>query len=267
MKNEVKQLLRDLRTAVMLGGSEAVNSALDGLLRLPGVSSNDPMTDNFIDQVILPVGETLARLSSDQLRPLLKHNLAAGRAAGAAAFAHRFAKNNDSTLKDLHQSAIDPRPDVRKALGRALFNLSETSPEEIYKLGESWLKQLTPKLRQTALLFFPALVQNQRVNIVEILRPLGEDEDPGVRACLVDALVALASTGYPDPVLELLSLWSKETSPNAWVICRSISSSWAAGYPAEAESILREVRSKTRESSLISNSLKALKRHGIEINL
>jgi hypothetical protein len=267
MKNDVKQLLRDLRTAVMLGRSEAVNSALDGLLRLPGVSSNDIMTDNFIDQVILPVGEILARLNPDQLRPLCKHTLASGRAGGAAAFAHQFAKRNHLTLKDLVQSASDPRPDVRKALGRTLLALSKTSPEKIYALCESWLKQPASKLRQTALIFLPALAQNQKTRIVELLSPLGIDEDPGVRAGLVDTLVTFSNTGYPEPVLELLTLWSTEPSPNAWVICRTLSSSWAAGYPSEVESILREVQNKTRESSLISNSLKALKRHGLEINL
>ena len=61
-KNETRQLLRDLRAAVMLGQPEAVDMALDGLLAFPGVAANDRMDEGFIEQVILPVGEVLKTL-------------------------------------------------------------------------------------------------------------------------------------------------------------------------------------------------------------
>ena len=54
MKHETKQLLRDLRVAAMLGQPEAIDIALNGLLALPGVASNDRMSDGLIEQVVLP---------------------------------------------------------------------------------------------------------------------------------------------------------------------------------------------------------------------
>jgi len=76
MKAEIKQILRDLRAAVSLGRLEAIDIAMNSLLDLPGVASNDQMNEGFIEQVIIPVGELLAGLKSSQLRPLLTHPLA-----------------------------------------------------------------------------------------------------------------------------------------------------------------------------------------------
>ena len=56
MKTEIKQTLRDLRAAAILGRPEAVDIAMDGLLALPCVSANDRMSDGFIKKVVLPVG-------------------------------------------------------------------------------------------------------------------------------------------------------------------------------------------------------------------
>ena len=70
-KADTRQLLRDLRAAVMLGQPAAVDEALDGLLAFPGVAGNDRLDEAFIEKVILPVGEVLRKLPSNHLRPLL----------------------------------------------------------------------------------------------------------------------------------------------------------------------------------------------------
>ena len=265
MKTEVKQLLRDLKAAAMLGRPEAVDIALDGLLAIPGVASNDRMDDGFIDQIILPVGKALTTLKSSQLRPLLNHPLVAGRAISASGLAHHFIEGKDATQKDLRKPAGDARPDVRKSLGRTLFTVAEVDPEKLLNLGTTWIMQSSPKPRHTALIFIPALTSQYGKRIVGLLGPLAADEDRDVRAALVDALKALGHAGLAETVLELMSMWGSESKPNAWVICRVISSSWAVGYPDEVGTILRDLESRVGKSSQISNAVRALERHGLKI--
>jgi HEAT repeat protein len=267
MKTDDKQLFRDLRAAVMLGKPEAVDIALDGLLRLPGVSSNDRMSNGFIQQIILPVGEALAGLRSPQLRPMLTHQLAVGRAVGAVALAHRYVNENDATPKDLRHPGSDTRQDVRLALGKALVEVSMADPEKTIDLGKTWITDPAPKLRATALIFIPTLIPKHKDQIMNLLGTLGTDENPEVRAALVDALITLARNGYPEQVLGLLFSWASEHHPNSWVICRTLSASWASDHPCEVESILRTIQSRKADAGHIDNALKSLKRHGIDISL
>jgi hypothetical protein len=267
MKTGIKQLLRDLRTAVILGRPEAVDIALDGLLNLPGVSSNDRMSQGFTEKVVIPVGEALAGLKSSLLRPLLAHHLAVGRAVGGVALAHRYVKSNDSTQKDLLQPGNDSRSDVRLALGRSLIIVSEADPEKIISLGTTWIKHSSPRLRYTALIFLPELAKNFEVEIIGLLGTLSTDPNPEVRAALVNALNHLAEMSFSRSVLGLLSLWSSESQPDSWLICRILSGSWAVNHAAEVKSILQEVHAKIGESSHVTGALKALKRHGFEIDL
>ena len=267
MKTEIKQLLRDLRAAVMLGRPEAIDIALDSLLELPGISSNDQMSDGFVEQVVIRVGEVLSGLKSSQLRPLLAHPLAVGRAVGGVSLAHRYVKYGDSTPKDLHHPGNDTRQDVRLALGRSLFVLTQAYPDATMRLGTSWIKQSSPRLRYTALVFLPALAHKFESEIIGLLGIASTDPSQEVRAALVNALNDLAISGFTNSVLGLLSLWSSESQPDSWLICRVLSSSWAANHAAEVKSILQEVYAKTGESSHITGVLKALKRHGLDIDV
>jgi hypothetical protein len=267
MKPEIRQLLRDVRAAALIGSDEAVNSALDGLLLLPGTSSNERLNDQFIDQVILPVGDALAELRSQQLRPLLKHNLTVGRAIGAVTFAHYYAKHDESTPKVLSQIAADSRPEVRKALGKSIKKLSETYPERTFELGKNWLDQSAPKLQQVALMFIPSLVEKYEAQIEGLIYPLGREEDKAVRAELVNTLTAIARAGFPNLVLKMLTKWSMDEAPGGWVICRTLTSSWAASYPSEVKSILLKIQPMSSNKGEIKNTLKALKRHGLEISI
>jgi HEAT repeat protein len=267
MKTEIKQLLRDLRAATMLGNPEAVDIALDGLLELPGVSSNAKMSTGFITQVVIPVGEVLSSIKSPLLRPLLAHPLAVGRAIGGVALAHRYLKQGDSTQKDLHQSGNDTRSDVRLALGRSLHSLAKIDPDATISLGTTWIKGSSPRLRYTALIFLPALAEKDETEILALLDIANTDPNLEVRAALVDALSDLAKSGYAGSVLSLLSRWSSGSEPDSWLICRVLSSSWAKNNATEVKSILKETKAKTGESSQITGALKALKRHGLDIDI
>ena len=267
MKTDLKQLMRDLRAAVMLKRPEAVDVALNHLLGLPGVASNEQMTGSSIDHVVLPVGETLAALNSPLLRPLLTHPLAVGRAVGGVALAHRFVKQSDTTPKDLQRPANDPRQDVRQALGKALLAVGPIHTPKTFDLAKSWIEQPGSRLRYTALIFLPGLVPALGPQLLELVSSLDEDQDRDVRAALAEALTALARSGLAGPVLDLLALWASKPHPNSWVICRILSASWACEHPGEVKSILRAIQPKTGESSEINNALKALKRHGVDIDL
>lgn len=267
MKNNTRQLLRDLKTATMLGNPEAVNIALDGLLAFPGVAANDRMNEGFIDKTILPVGGALTPLKTSHLRPLLDHDLAAGRAVGAVVLANQFATGKDATAKDLRKPANDARQDVRISLGRALKLQAPEAPEKLLDLGTTWLMNAAPKPRYTALIFLPALAESHGHRLVGLLGPLGNDPDREVRSALVKALNSLAQAGLAESVLGLLSLWVGEKHPNSWVISRVLSASWAAGHPSEAETILKELSSKPGTSSQVNSAVEALARHGVEMNL
>jgi hypothetical protein len=267
MKNDTRQLLRDLKTATLLGNPEAVNIAMNGLLAFPGVAANDRMNDGFIEKTILPVGQALTSLKTSQLRPLLDHDLAAGRAVGAAALAHQFIAGKDATAKDLRKPANDARQDVRISLGRALLSIGEKAPEKLIDLGTPWLMNAAPKPRYTALIFIPALAESHGQRVVGLLGPLGNDPDREVRTALVEALNALARSGLAESVLGLLALWAAETRPNSWVISRALSTSWAANHPAETESILQELSSKSGTTSQVNSAIEALARHGVEIKI
>ncbi|HBX70667.1 MAG TPA: hypothetical protein DEH25_15130 [Chloroflexi bacterium] len=266
-KNDSRQILRDLKAATLLGDPEAVDLALNGLLALPGVAANDRMNPGFIEKVILPVGEALKPLKTSHLRPLLAHPLAAGRAVGAVALANQFVSGMDATAKDLRKPANDSREDVRAALGLALRESGSKAPAKLYDLAVPWLLEPSPKPRTSALIFLPALAESHGKRLMGLLEPLGADPDREVRAALAEALSALARAGFAESVLGLLALWAAETHPNAWVISRVLSGSWAAEHPAEAESILRELSSKPGTSSQVSSTIEALARHGLEIEI
>ncbi len=265
MKTIVRELLRDLKAAATLGKPEAVDIALDGLLALPGVASNNRLPEGFLEQVVLPVGNMLASLPPRYLRPLATHSLVAGRAIGAVVFAHHFVKGEETGPNDLLPFAQDPRPEVRLALGRSLLELGEAHPDRLLPLAESWLRDPRPRLRSTALVFLPALSGVPDAPLVAWLQPLGEDESPEVRRELAEALKRLATQGWAEPVLGLLSAWAAATPPKAWLVCRTLSGSWAADHPARVDGILRVVYAETGVTSSITNALRALRRHGVDI--
>jgi len=267
MKTDTRQILRDLKTAVLLDNPEAVNIALNSLLAFPGVAANDRMDDGFIEKVILPVGQTLLPLKTSQLRPLLDHSLAVGRAIGAAALANQFIAGLDATPKDLRKPANDPRIDVRLALGKALLAAGPQDPAKLLDLGTPWLMNTASKPRTTALIFIPVLAENYGKRLVGLLGPLGTDPDRDVRAALVEALNSLARAGLAESVLGLLALWAGESHPNAWVISRVLSASWISEYPKQAEEILQELSSKAGTSSQVKSALEALARQGVNINI
>ncbi|MBL7161598.1 MAG: HEAT repeat domain-containing protein [Anaerolineales bacterium] len=266
-KSQIRELLGDLKAAVRLGHPEAVEIALDDLRSLPVVAANDRLSEGFFDQVIRPAGVTLARLPTNQLLPLLEDPLAALRAVGAVALAHDYLTGKDVDRRALLAPAKDPRPEVRTALGGTLREVGEAYPEHLLHLLDGWLRDSSPKVRSTALTALPALTQSRGEGIIALIEPLNDDESSEVRAALVDALQAIAQGDLAESVLGLLADWGAESRPNVWVITRALSGSWAASHPKAVEAILRTLHSKVRKTKEITNALRALERHGANIEI
>jgi len=267
MKPNPRSFLTDIKAAVRIGHPESVAMALGNLRAWPYVASNDRLPAGFIKQLIHPAARTLARRPVGELKSWLDSPLTAYRTIAAAALAYRFLRADDVSPRLLHRAAKDAREEVRLVLGQALSAVDETIPPALPELAAAWLQDNTPKVRAVALSFIPALAVAYQPQIRDWLHPLEQDSHEGVNAALAIALKNLADTGYWEIVLSLLLDWVSDPHPNVWLIARSISGSWAASYPQEVASILLTLQSKTKRTKEISNALKALQRHGLDIDL
>ena len=134
----------------------------------------------------------------------------------------------------------------------------------MFSLGETWMQDSSPRLRQTALAFLPALAPSHGERLIDLCASLEDEQDNGVRAALVAALVDLARAGQAEPVLDLLASWASGTSPKTWVVSKTLSASWAAVHPKRALSILETIQSRTGKTKEITNALRALERHRVD---
>jgi hypothetical protein len=263
MKSSYREFLTDLKAAVLIGHPEGVEIALEGLWEQPLVASNQRLSEAFIAEVLLPAGKLMASLPAQDLRPMLGDPSAAVRTIGAAALAWRFFSDADVTHEDLRRAAGDPRPEVRAGLGGALFATAQQDSTRLLSLGEKWCHEPSPRLRQTALNFLPALADSHADRLLALYASLGDEDDRKVRAALVAALVDLAGAGQAESILDLLASWASGSSPNIWVIAKTLSASWAAVHHVRALAILETIQSRTGKTKEVTNALRALERHGV----
>lgn len=262
-KSQIAEFLKDLKAAARLGHPESIDMALASLRAIPVVVGNEQLGEGFIAQVIIPAGKTLSKLPPSHLRPMAADSLTAFRAIAGAALAQQVVLGKDVNPNVLQIPANDTRPEVRTAFAQTFGEAAEAHPENLLQIAQAWLAAPSARLRVTALSFSPAL----GADVLQYLEPFKNEENPEVRAALVEALQTLAQTGLEEPVLELLNHWRAEPRPNVWVICRVLSGSWAATYPHEVTSILKNLKEKVGERKPILNCVKALQRHGVTIEL
>lgn len=268
MKAEIRELLTDFKAAVRLGHPDSLALALDGLRALPEVSGNEAFGEAFLDNVVLPLGETLTHPQVDDnlLLAWLDEPLTGVRAVSAAALASRWAARG-SAAEALRRAGGDSRGEVRLALAKALAHASRERPGVATRFVTGWLSDQSPRLRQTALLALAGLAEAPAVDrawaeeVSGSLAPLSGEADPDVRAALVAALVSLAEAGYPKPVLALLEGWTSQETDSSWVIARTLSASWAANHPARAHAILDRLAARAATSRHVESARRALSRH------
>ncbi len=246
----IRELLLDLKAALLIGDPESLQTALEGVRRLP---------DDQIPPAALPdLGRALAGLPHERLRPLSTDRDPAIRAIGAAALAERFGQEADEPVESLHALAGDPNPIVRQTLAQAL-TAADPGPEAAYllPLAQSWLEDSDENRVRTGLELLPACDPDAG-QLVRLLGPLAERPDHTFRAALVDCLNRLAQAGQADAVLELLLGWAGEPQPNLWVITRTLSASWAVDHARAARRILKELANRAGSRRAILRALDRL---------
>jgi hypothetical protein len=263
MRTDLYSLLIDIRAAARIGHAESLWVALDGLFDLPEVAGNPPMRPAFIREAILPIGEELGtpRITAAMLRPLAQHDHAAIRAIAAAAYASRYLSNEQSKANDLAALGRDPRKDVRQALVFALGQAGKEYPDRLEGLAERWLAEDSPRLQAVALLLLPSLAEVNPGAGMGLLSDFQPTSDPEVRTALVECLVELAQ-GEADAVLALLKSWGADSGNNLWVICKTLSRSWAASHADDSLEILSQLAAQQGPDKAILKALKAMERHG-----
>ena len=267
MKTEIQTLLTDVKAAARIGHAESLWVALDRLFDLPEVAGNPPMSEAFINQTILPIGETLAnpRLTPSMLTPLVKQSHAAIRAIAAVSLAHKMFEDNKVTLKDLKSLGSDPRRDVRSVLSLVLSQKGKQQPERLIEIVNSWIKADSSRLREVAIQLIPAIAEQNPSKAMKILEGFSITGDPELRSTFVNALVQLAQIELESEILALMETWAKEPENYLWVIGKALSRSWAVNQPERSLDILSALGAALGPKKDITNALKALERHGAEI--
>lgn len=261
MKVEINNLLTDIKAAIQIGQVESLWAALEGLLEFPEIAGNPVMEDAFIKKVILPVGKVLAnpKVKPEHLQTLAEEPQAALQAVAGAAWAHRLMTGED-VKAGLEKLGASGRQDVRAAVGLGLVRAGENTPEVVYGLAEKWIKNANPALQETALKLFPLLARQKTA--LDLLAQLPPPQDPDVRAGLAEAISETAQAGNDAQVLELLESWTESPETYAWVICKTLSRGWAAGYVDETLAILVALVKQGGADKQIKNVLQALVRNG-----
>jgi hypothetical protein len=260
MNADIRTLITDIKAAARIGHAESLWVALDGLLDLPQVSGNPPMEAAFIEKAILPIGEALSspRLNIAAIQSLLDEPQAALRACAAAALAFRLLRQDQFSLKQLAKPGKDTRQDVRLALRLALAQAVAGRPEKLAPLIDAWLAAPSPRHQAVAIALLPLVPDDAFDRLYSMDNP----SDPEVRAALVDALTTLALNSQAEAALSLMADWAANRENNVWVICKTLSGSWAAQYASKALEILPILLPKADNPKQIINALQALHRHG-----
>ncbi|KAA3644904.1 MAG: hypothetical protein DWQ07_16000 [Chloroflexi bacterium] len=260
MNSEIREILTDLKAAARIGHADSLNAALDLVAQLDPVASNQSFEDGFIEQVLLPLGSALnAPLVPDAwLGELVSAPLAALRAMAAVALTQRYRAGNQQVEKELSDLSKDERADVRQCLVTALRQTEGDNSEHLFCLAQKWLQAASARTRACGL---GLLSESGFSEALPLLETAHTDEDPDVRRALVDALLEMAARGHGQDIMQMLTAWTEETSPNVWVITKTLAGSWAVDHLASAEAILDKLAADENNAKRVESGRKALARH------
>lgn len=199
MKAEIRDLLADIRAALLIGHPGSLDAALDGWRGWSRIASNQGLSAGQVAQYILPVGEVLAgpRVPDGYLERLGRDSLVALRAAAGVALLRRGASSG-SFGAELARLAGDPRQEVRRAIAMALAEEPLDGP--VWILLHQWLTASSTRVRITALWSIIELVGHggispaEATNLSQVLATgQMETETPDLRRVSRQAEQALAS--------------------------------------------------------------------------
>jgi hypothetical protein len=270
MKTEIRTILRDIQAAARIGHTESIWAALEGLSSLPQVAGNHPMNENFLRQVILPVGRAVAGArQKSALSPLTTHGSAAIRAVAAAALTEQYLnRTNGATLRDLNSLAQDPRKDVRTAI---LLTISEASlppdpaiQDRINALYTGWQDSSSPRVQSLAYQMLPSLPPEEMLARLSEISPSQVNLNSEVTKALASILSLLAARDHTQAVLNLLQSWAADPKPEIGLICRTLSSPWAVRHAAAVLQVLETIAAVAGSKKRLRKALLNLYQSGAE---
>jgi hypothetical protein len=261
VKSTWRTALADLRAAAVLAHPQALDLALEGVRRQPELAGNQPLDPGQIEQLLLPVGEILGRPAVPwaYLQQVQRDRLAGLRAAASVAAFQRWLAGADQAVPMLEQAVADRRPEVLEAVILSARQAARQAPARLLALAVRWTTSGAPAAPRAAayrLLAPLARLQPEDILPLAAAAPMAETEKEN--AALAELLVALGQAGCGEALLELLQSWSLQGRQTSWVICRALSSSWAAQHPARALEILDVLEHRGEHSRQISRTRQAL---------
>jgi hypothetical protein len=262
MKDNIRQVLTAFKAAVRIGYAESLDLALDEVVALPEVAGNAAMSDEFINQAIIPIGRVLSSriLDTDLAPDMVESDYAAIRAICGAALAYRYFSKGDIDDKAMRSIAGDARQDVRQTMRAALTDAGNGKQQKLSGLAEKWLRDKSPRVQATALALLPNAPE-QALAQISVMSP---PNDPLLKAELSNTLITLALQGNAGQVYQLLEEWAHVGEPYSWVICKTLASSWAAEEPEPSLQIIETLASRIGPEKQIKNTLETLSRYGAE---
>lgn len=247
MNATLRELLTDLKAAVIIGDPESVHLALERIRSAPD--------DSVPPSAMHPLGEVLARLPLEQLLPLLDDEDTLIRGMAAVAAAHLHQTGGAIPEEALLFAADDPAEEVRSALADVLAG----DPAQAGRLAADWLTNASTPVQQTGLAMIQRLPRLD-AQLLALLEPLDSAEAHDFRAQLVETVSALGETDRHRFALDLLDTWAGRPDPNIWVITRALSAAWSQEHSAEAVRILNKLAGTAGE---IRSIQRARERHNV----
>ena len=245
MKAALRELLTDLKAAILIGDSDSIQAAIDQIR-----AADD---DELPPSALFPLGEVLTRLAPEEYLTLLGDDDAAVRGAAASAAALAWLDGKAVDRKAIIFAADDPVYEVRNALCQALSR----SPAQAEVLAAEWLNADQESVQLSGLQLLARLPDAPEA-LVRQLEPLDAAPDQDFRAVLVETVNALGGTAQAEIILSILEKWSARTEPNVWVITRVFSASWAKAHPDRALAILRKLSETTGEIRAVLRAIERL---------
>lgn len=260
MNSEIREILTDLKAAARIGHADSLNAGLDLVAMLDPIASNQSFEDGFIEQALLPLGAAInAPLVPDTwLGELATAPLAAMRAMAAVALAQRYLAGKHLVEKELSDLSKDERADVRQTLVLALGQVEDDAGDQLFGLAQEWLGAASARTRACGLHLLP---ESDFREARPWLETAHIDEDPDVRRALVDTLLEMAAAGHGQEIMQMLTNWTNQASPNAWVITKTLAGSWAMDHLESAEAILDKLAADKNNAKRVESAHKALSRH------
>ena len=263
MRKDYLEIINNLKAAVRIGHVDSILAAVGAIENLPEIKSNAPIPGPMLEKLIVPAGETFRSrmVRWETIKHLRRSPLTGTRALMASAAGTRWLLDLYVKKKALRKAALDPRREVRDTLILSLKNADPEAIDPLWKTVKKWLNDESPRVQQTAILLLPLFMPDRKRKIFKLLAAETPNGNPDINAALVEVLTKFGKDSYGNKVVDLLSDWANNEHPNGWVICKTISGSWAVEYRQECESILKSLEPGPTDDRLIDRTYAALKRN------